>query len=48
MQKTQCRQKRKMKNQGNLTPPNLNKSTVANTNDSEVDEISKKFKKLLL
>jgi hypothetical protein len=33
-----------MKKQGNTIPPTINNSTATNTNDSEVDDISK-FKK---
>jgi hypothetical protein len=36
-----------MKNQGNMTPPKLNNSTVKNTNDSELYEFwGKEFKRM--
>jgi hypothetical protein len=29
--------------EGNMTPPKVNSSTITDTDDSEVDEISKNF-----
>jgi hypothetical protein len=37
--------KKQYEKQGNMTPPKLNNSTVTNTNDSEVQGISKNKRK---
>jgi nitrogen fixation/metabolism regulation signal transduction histidine kinase len=36
-----------MKKQGNMSSPKLNSSAATNTNDSEVGEITKNFKKMI-
>jgi hypothetical protein len=42
--KSQCTNIRTMIKQGNMTPPKVNTTTITDSNDHEVDEISDKKK----